>query len=286
MRTLALVLSGNSEIVDKKISMAAVQTKPRDLRNFAASNLEAVTDASHTIVTTWHPKQPQPNESKYLSDDIPEQVIVSPIVMSALLHAHGKAIYSKLVHLLAIFSSIPEARASAGWIWEHWANAQISGGGDFILKPITFKQPTGTTTQSEPTSASDTTGPISIRIPPLKISLFDVKTRLSVTCNSDYYFIPASKNNATFDAFFHHKDNGIGLQMTLSDNHSLNADGLKKLYDRLQARKETQHIYVVVVRKGHTFKNFKPTPTPIQQKRFRFFTLELELPPGMCLFLP
>ena len=115
---------------------------------------------------------------------------------------------------------------------------------------------------------------------------FDIKELPSATRDHLQYFIPASENNATFDAFFHSERCGIGLQMTLSDAHDLKVDGLNKLYDRLQARQRTKHMYVVVIRKGHRFKNFKPTPTPEQQERFRFFTMELELPAGMCLFLP
>jgi len=271
MRTLALVLSNGPKSVDKMIWDMANKFTPAQLRSTIASNLDAVGDPSHTIATTVCLEQPP---SDYLGSDTPNQMIASSVVMNALLRAHGRATYTELIHLLAMFSSIPEARASAGWVWEHWANAQISKGGDFILNPITFDQPMA---QS---------GPTTISVPPLTIRFFNAKEPPSDTRDSHYFFIPASKNNATFDAFLHHKVNGIGLQMTLSDAHSLKTDGLKKLYDRLQAYQQAQHMYVVVIPKGHTFKNFNPTPTPSQQKRFRFFTLELELPGGMCLFLP
>ena len=289
MRTLALVLSNDAENVDKRISTTADQLVTSKLKRIISSNVSAVGDASRSIVTTVCPKRPQPNEeTAYRLSDAPEQIVASPTVMNALLRAHGTAVYVDLIHLVETFSKIPAARASAGWVWEHWANAQIRKGGNFILNPITFEQPTKATRQSNPTTTiSDTTQPFSIHIPRMDIRCFDAKEAHSVTID-DKYFIPASKNNATFDAFFHTEHYGIGLQMTLSDTHSLNADGLKKLHDRLEARRQTntQHLFIVVVRKGHRFKNFTPTPTPKQQQQFRFLTMQLELPAGMCLFLP
>ena len=260
----------------------AKQLDASKLKSLITSNVDAVGDASHSIITTFCVKQPQPNdENAYLSSDNPSQNLAGPVVMNALLRAHGKAAYEELIYFPDTFSKIPETRASAGWLWEHWANAQISDGGDFTLKPIAFEQPT---------SISDMTQPIQISIPSLKICCFGANEPTPATCG--IYFIPINKNNATFDAFFHYQPGdpeqscGIGLQMTLSDTHSLKAKGLKSLYDRLQARQDTQHMYVVVIREGHNFKNFKPTPSRTQQKRFRFFTMELALPTGMYLFLP
>ena len=294
MRTLVEVLSTGPEPVTKQIWMTASQLDTSKLKSMITSNVNDVGNAYHSIVTTVCLDQPQPEAGiKYRSRDTPEQAIAGRIAMEALLGSHGKAVYVDLIHLLETFSKIPGARASAGWVWEHWAHAQIRKGGNFTLKPITFKQPTRIVERSNrKTPISDTTQSIRISIPSLNIGCFDVNESTDATCK-DQYFIPASKNNATFDAFFHYESDGtgqppcgIGLQMTLSGTHSLKAEGLKALYDRLQARTATRHMYVVVIRRGHGFKKFKPTPSLTQQRRFRFFTMELDLPTGMYLFLP
>jgi len=82
----------------------------------------------------------------------------------------------------------------------------------------------------------------------------------SATSAPTRHFVPSSQRNATYDAFFHHEGRCIGFQMTLSETHSLNPDGLKDLYDRLQYPYEqpTQHWFVVVIRKGCQFKKFDP----------------------------
>ena len=296
MRTLIVVLSEGPEIVANNIWMTAKQLDTSKLKSIITNNVNDVGDASHSIVTTVCLDQPQPEAGiRYRSRDTPEQAIAGHIAMEALLGSHGKAVYVDHIHLLETFSKIPGARTSAGWVWEHWAHAQICKGGNFTLDPITFQEPTRASERSNPTDQqtpiSDTTQPIQISIPPLNIHRFDAKDQTSTTCG-DEYFIPTNKNNATFDAFFHHQSDsigqscGIGLQMTLSDTHSLNAKGLKALHDRLQARTCTRHMYVVVIRKGRGFKNFKPTPSSSQHQQFRFFTMELDLPVGMYPFLP
>jgi len=287
MRTLTLVLDSKTrKSVDHMISRTADHLETSKLRSIITGHVNVVGDASHSIVTTVCLQQPQPDDPEYYASDTPKETLVSPIVMRALLCAHGIAAYEHLIHFLDTFSKIPQARASTGWVWEHWANAQICKGGTFRLEPITFKQPARSTNREKiSTPISDTTQPIFISISPRTIHCFDDKESPSTTVGNDY-FIPARQNNAIFDAFFHSEDYGIGLQMTLSDTHSLKAGGLKKLHDRLQARKITQHMYVVVIRRGHKFKNFKPNPTPKQRDQFQFFTMELEVPVGMCLFLP
>jgi len=296
MRTLGEVLLKSRQSVDDAIWTTVVQLDASKLKSLITSNVDAVGDASHSIVTMFCTNQPQTDkEIPYHSSDTPVRTIASPVVMNLLIRAHGKRVYVEVAQFLEMFSKIPRTRASAGWVWEHWVHAKISDGGDYTLQPITFQQPTRASERSNPTDQqtpiSDTTQSIQISIPPLNIQCFDTKSLTSTTCG-DEYFIPTSKNNATFDAFFHYRSEiigqscGIGLQMTLSDTHSLKAKGLKELYDRLQARTPTRHMFVVVIRRGHGFKNFKPTPTPTQLRQFRFFTMELDLPVGMYLFLP
>jgi len=122
----------------------------------------------------------------------------------------------------------------------------------------------------------------------LDVYCFGAQERPQATSALTNYYVPSSRRNAACDAFFHHEGRGVGLQMTLSETHSLNAEGLNDLYNRLQypGGHTTQHWYVVVIRKGCQLKKFESRPNDAQLAKFRFFTMELELPTGMRPFLP
>jgi len=269
MRTLAIVLSGKEGSVEKRILKIAEQVDNGRLRSMVTSNMETVGDISHELVTTTCLRQPQPGEGLYHGSDNARDIIAGHTAWDALLRAHGKAVYTDLIHLIETFTKIPQAAPSAGWLWEHWANASICKGGYFTLKPIALPRSSKNTRQNQPPDRGETTTEVeeaaqTISVNELELHCFGAQEPPSATSAPTRYFVPSSQRNATYeyDAFFHHEGRGIGLQMTLGGTHRLNPDGLKDLYDRLQYpyAQPTQHWFVVVIRKGCQFKTFEPSP--------------------------
>jgi len=129
MRTLANVLSGREASVEERILKIAEQVDNGRLRSMVTSNMETVGDISRGLVTTTYLQQPQPGQKRHRTSDVTQDTIVGHAAWNALLHAHGKAVYMDLIHLIETFSKIPQAAPSVGWLWEHWANASICKGG-------------------------------------------------------------------------------------------------------------------------------------------------------------
>jgi len=240
------------------------------------NNVELLADAPHSIVTTVCIDQPKYGASAYLFSDTPAQTIAGRVAWGELLRTHGKAVYVELTHLFDTFSRVPQARGSAGWIWEQYVDKRITEGGTFTVRPIPPNPANPALPDQAPTEEETFT------ILPLTLHLFDDKVQLSATSDRSQYFIPNRNNNPTFDSFLYSETVGIGLQMTLSNTHSLKPKGLNKLYKRLRYQNQGNNKpwFVVVIRKGHTC-TLNPSPTGRQLAQFRFFTMELELPPSV-----
>ena len=87
------------------------------------------------------------------------------------------------------------------------------------------------------------------------------------------YFIPFAYNNPTFDSFFRCGEVGVGLQMTISEEHTLDIKGLCMIYGRLMHSAE--QVFVFVIPPGRKFRCKKPTPTYMAW--FKCFTLNLPM---------
>ena len=92
MRTLAEVLSSGKDGVDKKISKTAELVDATRLKSMVTSNMKAVEDISHSLVTTMCLQQPNRGEPSYRTSDVTDDIIAGPIAWRALVVAHGKAV--------------------------------------------------------------------------------------------------------------------------------------------------------------------------------------------------
>jgi hypothetical protein len=275
MRTLREILTSGPEGVQQAISRMISGLSISDIRYMLRNNADAAGDPSHNLITSHCLDQPQPKSGgRYLVTDTLSSVITSTVVWNKLFHARGKAVYIEFTHLFEHFSRIPQAAAAAGRLWEGWAHGRISEGGTFTLTPIFADK-------------EQNQDDVRISLSPREMSLFTAKDLPSATQTPTKYWIPFSDNNPTFDSFFYHKGIGIGLQMTVAANHSLNAQGLDMLYRRLNARKSgstLRHWFVFVICEGYKFRC--QAPSAGQLKKFCFFTMKLKPPKGKHLSLP
>lgn len=287
MRTLARVLGspGDEKSVSKAIYMTAKALSPSTLRKIIDLQTETLDQISHTIVKSVCLKQPQADDEGYHADDLHEVTVAGPVVWRALVDAHKAAVYVELTHLLEIFAKIPQARGSAGWLWEHWIHAEMMKGGEFTLQRIYCHVPTKETRRTvlmDQKEAVSTT--VQISIPPLTPLFFNDDQDTSPDTST--YFLPTKTTNAAFDAFLFHHDQGIGLQITIASTHSLNEDGLKNLRKRLLGpdNEEGTPWLVAIIPKGQRFR-YTPTPGTNDLQRFHFFKMEIALPDGVFLSL-
>ncbi len=123
-----------------------------------------------------------------------------------------------------------------------------------------------------------------ISIPPLTSLFFNDDEDTSPDTST--YFLPTKTNNAAFDAFLFHHDQGIGLQILIVTTHSLNGDVLTNLrkHNRGPNNKEAKPWFIAVTPKGQRFRYTSP-PSNRDLKRFHFFRMELALPDGVFISL-
>jgi hypothetical protein len=280
MRTLHEALDGGAKAVEQAISGQINRLSLSEIRHMLMHDVNTAGDASHNIITSHCLNQPEPTPGgRYRARDTLSSEIVSGFVWGELIRAKGKAVYLELAHLFEQFSRVPQIAPAAGLLWEGWAHGHISKGGTFDLTPM-FDHKDKKQTKKQIKDVHISFGPLEMRV-------FSSNELLSVTQTRTKYWIPSSANNPTFDSFFYHqgtgKNTGVGLQMTLSNCHTINPTGLDMLYDHLNAdqRSEAQHWFVFVIREGYEFR--WPDLSAKQLKKFRFFTMELKLPDGKHL---
>lgn len=123
--------------------------------------------------------------------------------------------------LFCQLSSVPQAAATAGWLFEAMAHQHICEGEPVFLTPMECDgirlRP------NQDSQRSKRTYPI------LQPSVYDNKNTTNKTKDEGMYYIPSAANNPTFDAFARPNGQGMGFQMTLSSTHSLHKRGLLEL---------------------------------------------------------
>ena len=268
MRGLIEVLSHGPGFIEDDIATKINLLETVTLSDLIRRDAESAGKMSHSLILSKCLKQPQPGTSAYDTSDALSSLVASHAVWRALAARRGK-VFSEIANMLDLFRRVPEMAPSAGWLWESLCHGSISRGGKFSLTEMTE--------QDSLLVPSDQV--IDLHVQQLDAEYFETGATNESTSDPRKYYIPNYGNNPTFDAFFHHEDVGVGLQMTLGRTHTLKAKGLLMLHRRLGARGEgRQQWFVFVIRKGSTFSC--PKPSLKQTGRFRFFTLELEFTPG------
>jgi hypothetical protein len=139
------------------------------------------------------------------------------------------------------FSSVPESRTPAGWLWELYA-IQVDLK-NRKKRTISLRQLSPITPPSEPPKKKSRVTPDGIMLPfsPVtrhgdKVSLGKELSRIvpSLSPSKPALFIPGARNQATFDAFSISSDNLVTLyQATIQRSHSVKAKGLDFVWDAL-----------------------------------------------------
>jgi len=94
-------------------------------------------------------------------------------------------------------------------------------------------------------------------------------------CKLGEYYIPAAKNNPTFDTCFLLGQVAFALQIAISPTHSINAKGFDILEGVLPTEFRSR-AFVFVVPSSKAQKFTCPIPTGDAQDKFRYFVLPLE----------
>jgi hypothetical protein len=273
IRTLLQVLKGSPEILETTIEQRLNGLDIEKIQSMINLNADAAGDLSHSLIVSRCSQHPEPDSAGYHNGDVLRSSIASPAVWRKLLHVHGRVVYERLTNMLQLFRQVPQTAPSAGWLWESLSHARICKGGTFILREMAV-----TAGQRHLAPAEKT---LSVTFKQMETRIFNSSDRYESTCDPTKYCVPFSGRNPTFDSFFYYGRVGVGLQMTLGADHKVNADGLRMLYGRLDFYRKgsvRENWFVFVIRKGSLFQCEIPSET--QRRRFKFYTLELELPPG------
>jgi hypothetical protein len=254
MRALIQVLQVGPEILEADIQRQISRLDTTTLWSLTKLDEDNAGNVSHNLTVRTRPNQHQTNSAGYLLGDVSTDTVASPAVWKNLLLIQGREVYlqfnnnTQFTNMLYLFRGVPEAASSAGWLCESLCHDKIRRRGTLTLRVMA---PTAGQTHLAP---SDET--VSISLKQLAPHIFNPSDLNSFTCDTTKYFMPFSGNNPTFDSFFHHKLAGVGLQMTLKSDHTLNADGLRMLYGRLDSYRKgsCENWFVFVIRKGSVFK--------------------------------
>ena len=269
MRGLVEVLCHGPGFLESDIASKINPLETVTLSDLIRRDAESAGEMSHTLILSRCLDQPQPGTNEYATSDVLSSIVASHAVWKALVSRRGRKVYSEIANMLDLFRRVPEMAPSAGWLWESLCHSSISSGGTFSLTEMT----------EQDSSLVPSDQVINLLVQQLDAEYFETGATNKSTSDPHKYYIPNHGNNPTFDAFFHHEDVGVGLQMTLGRSHMLKAKGLLMLHKRLDALGEDrQQWFVFVIRKGSSFSC--PKPYSKQTGRFRFFTLELEFTPG------
>ena len=269
--SLIQVLKSGPDTLKAEIASKINPNEPATLGNLLKHDIENATNVSSSLFVSGCFEQPAPGTDKYLGGDVLHSAIASPTVWRLLLEIRGRKVYWEQPHILDLFRRVPETASSAGWLWESICHDIISRGGNFTLRAMDEADKA-----LVPSDRTDI-----LRLKKLEPLYFKSKDTFKSTCDLRNYFVPTYGNNPTFDSFLHLQSVGVGFQMTLERNHTLDSNGLRMLHGRLGVHDNAnepsrEKWFVFVIRKGSSFRCAKPSRG--QMRRFKFFTLALEPP--------
>jgi hypothetical protein len=262
IRTLLDVLVRNREksvikMIDEKVARLEIST----LQEMLKSSSEVTNHTTHSIIQTSCSSQPTPEDGNYLSDDIIVRSVSSHVVWESLHTRFGGKLFAQQSLLFSLFQAFPESAATAGWLWEPRGHARFCNGGRFTLVRMKVK------------------GKSLIQAKEIKTIIIDSMTPTELdpesTCSPEKYYIPAVKNNPTFDACFLLNGEQIALQFTISPTHSIKDAGFLVLNNVLPKNCNKQAlVFVVPKARAEKFKCQAPSGDP--QKRFKYYVLPLD----------
>ena len=227
IRVLIQVLALGSENVDRLIANKVDQLTTVDIRSLVKLQRDSAESVADSLILRRCPKQPEAGTLAYFTSDVVKNVVGSCAIWKALVHIHGKKLYSKATNMTEFFHRVPGMAPTAGRLWKSICHTKVSEGGTFIFREM----------------CEDVNGmlalladPISIYIRQMEPLQYGSADNLSAATLHRKYLQPSASDNCTFDSLFFHGDTGIGPQMTLAPMHTLNPKGLQELHKRLGKR--------------------------------------------------
>lgn len=256
-----------------------IETAVRNLRPSALDYIvrtQGGFDVTHSLIMSFaSPRAVDATDPTYFRSDELTHSVANGHIWRLLLASFTHHEHLKTGHMILSFTSIPQASATADWLFETWAHRELSQGGERKLYPM---QEVGQKLQR----TTDETQALTISLPTLNPQVYISKDKKSPTQGSDMYYIPSDANNPTFDSFLRHEPYGIGFQMTVGSTHSLVSAGLKELGRRIADC--DKRFFVFVIPSGQSFS----CPAPAKSTSvptFHYFTLELDPTKGMSIVL-
>jgi hypothetical protein len=122
--------------IDRKIRNVVATLPLMHLHQVLVNWKDNTADAFHWLVGTVCDYQPHPGDRYYHQSDLMGNTIARPAVWRALLKRHSKKVYQHMQYTFNIPNGVPQAGATAGWLWEAWSHCRITEGGKFALLPM------------------------------------------------------------------------------------------------------------------------------------------------------
>ena len=261
-----ILVGGGLTNVHNRIQSRLTELDLMTVQKMLEADINNVTE-SHTLITSLCTLQPGPTNIEYLKSDTISRTLAGAVVYKTLLSHYGAEFHRKIRFTASLYGRVGGAAAAGGGLWEMWCHQEIPKLKRLNLIEMVVKQ-------RKLVRSEDT---ISISIGRLTQQIYTSKDTMECTTNPMKYYIPAEKNNPTFDAFCRspekRRKKGIGLQMTLATTHPVAPSGLARLQELLSADKITKDLYFVfVIPKGQRFE----CAAPERESVWTFCILELD----------
>jgi hypothetical protein len=234
-----------------------------DSANFTADSVRNVSSQLITIVPD--------------ADRNPRLTLVSRHITN---HLFGKILQSDAESFWDFFNqffSVSQSHASAGWLWEAHVLRELHHKVNNIHLPLRHLQATQSPSSSKNRDKQTLTNYDTVEVPFEKIFHYGDQESLTngILNNRSQrtLFVPAAKNQATFDAFSISNDEVTLFQATISPHHSVKPVGLDFIWDALakqalpKSNAKWHLVFVIPARINDDWNNYQTIDFGVKAKR-------------------
>ncbi|KAJ3511278.1 hypothetical protein NLJ89_g4195 [Agrocybe chaxingu] len=254
------------------VSLQEVRIK-NSLQSLSFSQLEQLIRDPHDgdknithalIQSTSSRPPPQIGDPRYLAPDMMVHSFASRYIWKLVYQRFMDSSLQEMRRLFVSLAGLTSAGATRGWIFEAWCHDRLCQA-EIALELTEMVRDSSSLAKGVNTRSL-------LFGQKRKFKIFPTSTRIADTKDTSKYYVPQKGNNPTFDSFLHISDEvGIGFQMTISSDHTLEPKGLRILAQRLGTN---EHLFVFVIPTGHSFRC--KNPPKHWMSKFKFYTLEVD----------
>ena len=104
-----------------------------DIKSLIKLKVDSVENVAHNLILSRCLNQPKVGTPACFISNVVKNEVASHGVWKALVHTHGRKLYSNATTMAELFCRVPGMAQMAGWLWESICHTKICEGGSYIF---------------------------------------------------------------------------------------------------------------------------------------------------------